>query len=77
MSSVYGLSGLQHEYGHYLQAQQLGTLYYFSTIAPASLYSALYSSNHHSFWTEVDANRRATAFFGPTSAIALDSNYPK
>lgn len=77
MTSVYGLSGLQHEYGHFLQAQQLGTWYYLNFIVPASLYSAAFGSNHKYFWTEKDANQRATAFFGPRSAIALDDNYPK
>lgn len=77
MTSVYGLSGLQHEYGHFLQAQQLGTWYYLNFIVPASLYSAAFGSNHKYFWTEKDANQRATAFFGPRSAIALADNYPK
>ena len=72
-----GLSDLQHEYGHYLQAQQLGTVYYIR-IVPASLYNAATDpSNHRYFWTERDANKRSADYFGPNSAIALDNNYPK
>lgn len=73
-----GLSALQHEYGHYLQAQQLGTFYYYKRIVPASLYSAATDPAYHNyFWTEIDANQRATAFFGPNSAISQDLNFPK
>ncbi|MCC6371579.1 MAG: hypothetical protein IT236_11290 [Bacteroidia bacterium] len=70
----------QHEYGHYLQSQQLSAIEY-SRIEKASLANALLqflpgSKKHDTFWTETDANRRAIAFFGPNSAIARFGIWP-
>ena len=74
------LSDLQHEYGHYLQAKKYGSKLYNEKIVPASLWNAAVDTKqgHRNFWTEVDANRLAIAFFGSNSDIALDTtNYPR
>jgi hypothetical protein len=72
------LAGLQHEYGHYLQAKVYGTSFYNNIIVPASLLSMIFdSANHYRFWTETNANRQAVAYFGASSDIAANpSNYP-
>lgn len=72
------LEDMQHEYGHYLQAKALGSssLYYL-TIAMPSLYSAFSNpSGHRLFWTEINANKLASEFFGPDSDIAKSIYYP-
>lgn len=72
------LEDLQHEYGHYLHAQAIGSVEYYRTIVPASLYSAATNSHgHRFFWTETIANNLAASFFGPNSAIAKSTYYPK
>jgi len=70
MTNEYGLDGLQHEYGHYLVAQQKGHILYNFVDVPKSFFSAIFSSNHYSSSTEIAANRMAIKFFGPNSAIA-------
>lgn len=73
-----GLSELEHEYGHFLQALMYGQIAYNGIIVPASIWSAsTNSSDHHNFWTEQDANAWATCFFGLNSAIGRNSFYPK
>ena len=58
---------LMHEFGHILQAQVMGSAYFYSNIAPSSLMSATkatygtYSHRHH--WTEVWANQLAYDYF--------------
>ena len=58
------LANLQHEYGHYLQAQIVGAYEYNKTIVPQSLYNAATdNANHPSFWTEKIANRLAVTLW--------------
>jgi hypothetical protein len=78
-SLSFSLAGLQHEYGHYLQALNYGSFIYNSKIVPASLWNMTFSpSTHNHFWTEKEANQLAINFFGNNSAIALNStNYPR
>ncbi len=53
----------QHEYGHYLQSQEMG-LGYLSRVGIPSLMSAGIDDNNHSFQLfEQDANRRAFIYF--------------
>lgn len=52
----------QHEYGHYLQSQQYGLLYY-GTFAIPSLIDASSKRGHNLFKTEQDANIRALEYF--------------
>ena len=74
----FGLASLEHEYGHYLQSQEYGEIYYNAVIAPASLLNAALPWNsvvdHWSYWTEKEANFMAVQFFGPISAIATYSD---
>ena len=73
-----GIADIEHEYGHYLQALELGKFNYYLQIVPASLKSATINPiGHRFFWTEVDANRKAVSFFGSSSAIALSTYFPK
>lgn len=53
----------QHEYGHYLQSQEMGPAY-LPRVAIPSLMSAGYKDNNHVFQPfEQDANRRAFLYF--------------
>lgn len=52
----------QHEYGHYIQSQQYGLLYY-GTFAIPSLIDASSKRDHNLFKTEQDANIRALEYF--------------
>ena len=71
-----GIADMEHEYGHYLQAQTIGSVAYYLYVVPASLWSATYyPQNHNRFWTELNANNLAVAFFGSGSAIAASSYY--
>ncbi len=78
-AASFTLAGLEHEYGHHLQALQLGTYAYYTTIALPSLYNmAKDKLNHSSYWTEIDANRKAINYFGSGSDIAINPyNYPR
>ena len=74
------LAGLQHEYGHYLQAKKYGSALYNAKIVPSSLWSMATNSQseHDHFWTEMEANQLSIAFFGPDSDIAKNPiNYPR
>jgi len=72
------LADLQHEYGHFLQAQKYGSFIYNSKILPASLWNMIESpSTHIYFWTEVEANQFSIAFFGSKSDIANNPNFPR
>lgn len=57
-----------HEYGHYLQSQELGIKYLYTVCLP-SLQSAIIDTdrnnapNHDNRWFETDANRRAAEYF--------------
>lgn len=52
----------QHEYGHYLQSQEVG-LFYLQRYGFPSLYNCGRKTNHNYFSTEQDANIRAFVFF--------------
>ena len=56
---------LMHEYGHHLQRQSEGAWYYYTKVAPASVYNihTLNPSDYNRSWTEVDANKRAFFHF--------------
>ena len=57
-----------HEYGHYLQSQELGIKYLYMVCLP-SLQSAIIDTdknnapNHDNRWFETDANRRSAEYF--------------
>ena len=51
-----------HEYGHYIQSQKLGLSYIFVVGIP-SFASELFTDSHKTFWTEIDANKRAAKYF--------------
>ena len=53
-----------HEYGHYLQSQDIGP-FYLSVVAIPSLISAsgITGTNHNYHWYEVDASRRGAEYF--------------
>ena len=57
-----------HEYGHYIQSQELG-FKYLSVVGIPSLQSAIIgtlkndASTHRTRWFEVDANRKAAEYF--------------
>lgn len=74
-----GLADLEHEYGHFLDAQKNGAFGY-SLMMPISLLSATFDSytEHLSRSYELRATNLAIQFFGPTSAIALATKaYPR
>lgn len=54
----------QHEYGHYLQSQNIGPTYLFKVALPSAI-SAKYNTPgvHEKSWFEKDANARALAYF--------------
>jgi hypothetical protein len=66
------LAFLEHEYGHYLDEQAKGEVYYMFGIMLFSGLDMVVGSDHNSFWTEVEANQMAVKYFGPNSAIAQD-----
>jgi hypothetical protein len=71
-----GLSDIMHEYGHFLQQEVFGSLFYNGSIVPASLLSATFSpNNHQKAWTETGANALSMLFFGPTAPIVGNSYY--
>jgi len=72
-----GLVDVEHEYGHYLDQQANGTLYYIFKVMPLSFINATFHGDTHQFyWTEIAADRQAIQFFEPNSAIAKSSYYP-
>jgi len=59
---------LRHEFGHILQRQQKGFLYFWIKVAPASLKSAKQASRnrnkiHMHTWTEWSANNLSYQYF--------------
>ena len=56
----------QHEYGHYLQSQDVGWNYMYDYAFPSlsSSNRAKNHSEHDAFWTEQDANVRGRNYFG-------------
>lgn len=58
-NSGFNLKAFAHEYGHYLQQQEWGTLYYVFKVAIPSVYSAwFFPDTHHLNWFEQDATAR-------------------
>lgn len=59
---------LMHEFGHILQANDIGKLRFFSKVAPSSAWSASKHGengwNHMAHWTESWANYKSYNFFG-------------
>ena len=59
---------LMHEFGHILQARQIGNFNFYSKLAPSSLRSArmngINGHNHMNNWTESWANYKAVNYFG-------------
>lgn len=65
----------QHEYGHYLQYQELGFLRFYFFVGIPSLWSAtLFPRTHNRQSYERDANRRSRVFYGEYSEL-VDRNY--
>jgi hypothetical protein len=69
------MSLIHHEFGHILQAREVGLKAYYDIIAKESLASAtLYhitngTWNHNSFWTETWANYLSNGYFGAKSLL--------
>lgn len=60
----------QHEYGHFLQYQEMGFFYFYFQIGLPSLWSATFFPKlHHQRSFERDANKRSRAYFGTHSAL--------
>ena len=82
-----GLADLQHEYGHILDLEKNGKLKYLfytmpysfasATISSVSKITKLYDYSHKYSPTEVIANKYASEYFGPKSAISGSLYYPK
>lgn len=64
---------LQHEYGHILQAKDVGLKAFYRVIAPESLASATMDGikgwNHSTFWTETWSNYLSDNYFGTNSLL--------
>lgn len=57
------LATSEHECGHYLYSELVGSFVYNVTVVPSSLYSAATDPNNHKyFWTEYVANWQAINF---------------
>lgn len=55
----FDLNAFAHEYGHFLQQQEWGILYYLFKVAIPSVYSAwFFPATHHLNWYEQDATLR-------------------
>ncbi len=58
---------LRHEFGHFLQAQEIGIIPFYFRIGLPSLFSAMrngkHGHSHHEYWTEVWANQLAGEYF--------------
>ncbi len=54
-----------HEYGHYIQSQQIAPLYIPAIALPSLGSAALNPFNHNNFYTERWANENARKHFGP------------
>ena len=53
----------QHEYGHYLQSQEMGWGYLSRVAVPSIMSASTDSYNHKCYSVETDANRRAFEYF--------------
>ena len=56
----------QHEYGHYLQSQDLGPTYLFKVALPSLIDCGMHPNTHNRAWFEEDANARAIAYWNKT-----------
>lgn len=71
-----GKAMMQHEFGHILQYRKVGSLAYWSIIAPESFTNAtLFPSSHKTFWTETWANYLSKGYFG-RGWLGLKFGYP-
>lgn len=65
---------VQHEFGHILQANNVGKAGFYEVIAPESLVSAIrhgkFGWDHNTFWTETWANYLSNNYFGTNSLIS-------
>lgn len=71
-----------HEYGHYIQAQHLGPLYWGVVAAPSLLSAShIFSNDHKRHWFEIDASRKGAEYFdkkygrGAKGYNAKDANF--
>jgi hypothetical protein len=68
VGDVTDIHWVRHEYGHYLQAEQVGSLRYFIDYAiPSAKNYKTDPENHRYFWTEIDANYRSWEKLGRPS----------
>lgn len=61
---------VRHEFGHFLQARQVGLLRFYLIIGPRSLWSAInkgHGRGHRNYWTETWANGLAKGYFQDSS----------
>jgi hypothetical protein len=66
---------IQHEYGHYLQYQQIGILQYTFGVAIPSMWNLTFGTNHDYQPYELEATTLAHDFYGANSQVS-NSNYP-
>lgn len=79
-SSRYTQELLQHEFGHILQAREIGLKAFYNVIAPESLMSATMDGvggwNHNLFWTETWANYLSKGYFASNSLLTNIAKWP-
>ena len=64
----------QHEYGHYLQSQDLGPIYLFKVALPSLIDASIHEQNiHEKAWFEEDANARALSYW-KSNVSGFDEN---
>jgi len=64
----------QHEYGHYLQSQDLGPTYLFKIALPSLIDASIHDQSiHEKAWFEQDANARALSYWKSTVS-SFDEN---
>jgi hypothetical protein len=62
-SENWSIDGILHEYGHYIQQQEMGRWDYFWRVAIPSMWSLLTNpSNHNTKWFEVDATKKGSEY---------------
>jgi RHS repeat-associated protein len=79
----------EHEYGHFLQYEEMGAFNYYTRVALPSIYNAMendierllynrviLSVDHSYYPVETDANRRSKEYFGPYSPINNEKIWP-
>ncbi len=78
---------LRHEFGHILQYRHFGKFFFWSRVAPVSLWSAVWSCccpafHHCDTWTEWSANRLSYIYWGkpaswPSASFPLLPSRPR